>query len=452
MHKHFSIFLVLVCLFTAVQSGAANALNAIYLTEPTKAVDHKPSVMVVSRDENRTVVTLAPRFSYDGTKLGILVPVPNISSKTQIRFANPEFVAEAMRFTSPRFNYYNDGDICVDGQKSLEDRLDVKKSDILPFTFDYVDAPDIRIIKSDELAEKPLGEILKEAGFSADKVYDDVLASYKAANVEFVLLTLNQALVDDQTIPPLQIAYESDNFTLPLGLSAMTGGAAQDLTLIFISRDGLVQPKSVGFKKMPTDLDIPLFVKSDFAAAYNDIFGQAVTADNFQSAFLEFSGDVAWCPNCKDSNALDRSDLRALGAWWVDRLNVHKTKTAAKPKAAPTNVYMTRMHIRHTNKTLQGGTEFVSTKDKSRFQVAFNMHQPFVKAVTCEDGRLYQLNLPKSYEAQIYNYAALTGQKAADIRAKMEEAGQSFALETSDDSSAWWERMWNIPAEKANQD
>ncbi|MED5423132.1 MAG: DUF2330 domain-containing protein, partial [Pseudomonadota bacterium] len=104
--------------------GQAQALNAIFLTEPTKTITHKPSAMVVSRDENRTVITLAPDFSYDGSQLGLLIPLPKIVTDTQLRFADVGQLDAVMSFTAPRYNVYKDDDVCAGAVRALEKRLD----------------------------------------------------------------------------------------------------------------------------------------------------------------------------------------------------------------------------------------------------------------------------------------------------------------------------------------
>lgn len=445
MHKLFSTFLsfFVFCLF--LYMGQAQALNAIFLTEPTKTITHKPSAMVVSRDENRTVITLAPDFSYDGSQLGLLIPLPKIVTDTQLRFADVGQLDAVMSFTAPRYNVYKDDDVCAGAVRALEKRLDEKKSSILSYTQKYAEKPEVRLIKREELIETPIQNILKDAGFVVDKAYEDALLAYKNANVDFALLIYAEKLDDSLSMSPVQVAYESDNFILPLGLSTLNGGPAQDLTIVFISRDGLVQPKAAGLKKMPSGVDLPLFVKNDFAQVYADIFAQSVTTDNFQSLFLEFSGDLGWCPNCKDADTLTRADLRGLGAWWVDKAKTQKSKAA--PESTPDNIYFTRMHIRHTNKTLLNNVEFVNAKDKNRFQTVFNLHQPYIKDAVCEDGRLYQANLPRIYDVQLNNLVALTGYEAVDIRARMTEGGQNFDLQSDEDAAQWWERMWDIPTE-----
>jgi hypothetical protein len=444
------VALLIICISS---SNSAYAVSAFFLSDISKKLTYENSVMVVSRDENRTVITLAPHYKYDGQALGILIPVPNLVSKTQIRFGSAELVEKIVDYTAPRIVPYQELDLCKSADQQIErklliDKIGFSKGVAQPEVLN-ADALQIDLIKAEDFSETSVASFLHDKGFEVNKLQEPILKTYQDAGVEFILVSYNGGDADKGAIiPPIQIAYESGNFILPLGLSSDVGAAAQDLTLIMLSREGLVVPKSLPVKPIGTGLDLPFYAVSEFEQSYQAIFDQALTSDNFQSMFLEYSGDVNWCPNCDLTKKLSAESLRALGVWWLDSPKKTAKKGLPQPKADINNVYVTRLHLRHTDKTIFGKVTFEAKQDKSRFVVSYNAYKPYLKTPSCELGRLYKQGRPAQYHREIQNFNKLTNVPVKEIKEKMEAHGQSFDVLKSTEESLWWERMWAIEGSK----
>ena len=123
-------------------------------------------------------------------------------------------------------------------------------------------------------------------------------------------------------------------------------------------------------------------------------------------------------------------------------------KGVPQPKAGIDNVYLTRLHLRHTDKTIFGKVAFEAKPDKSRFVVSYNAYKPYLKAPNCELGRLYKQGLPAQYHSEVQNFNRLSNIAIKDIKDAMEASGQSFDMPKSVDESLWWERMWSIKGSK----
>ncbi len=453
MYKKVMILLVGVCLTLSFSANQpALALNVIYATGPAQSISLNDSAMIISRDENRTVVTLLPRYVYEGEHFGILIPLPKLVSDTQVKIGGLNAAQNLLAHTSPRVSVYKDVNICTvkDGEKTsiLQDKQSKFKifgikGDVLP----DMAKPEVTIISRDALNEKSLADILKDKNLFIDKNYQATIDGYKTRGVEYALITTPRGEKGYRSLPAVQIAYESDNFTLPIGLSGNASDVAQDLTLVFITRDGLVSPKSLPLKKMVNDKSLPLFVADDFTQSYDAIFKKSLLDDNFQSVFLEYAGDVKWCPQCGTGQKLSVENLKELGAWWLDSLPIRTgNKKASVSLDDVDNVYLTRLHLRHTGKTLINSVDFIHSKDKNRFVTSYKVHKPFLDAPKCEIGRIYKAGLPAQYQAQLDAYIALTGQSVKEARDLMEQGGQSFTIPMNESEENWWERMWGIEA------
>lgn len=454
MYKKNIILLVAICFVLSFTVGNdAFALNVIYAGDPAKNIVPKESAMIISRDENRTVITVLPRYSYDGEHFGILIPLPKLVSDTQIKIGGLSAAENVLAYTSPRIASYKDVNPCTvkEGEPRAvlqEKQIKFKRfgvnGDVLP---DLAKA-DVTIIDAEALKDKALADILKEKSLFIDKNYQSTTDAYKTRGIEYALITLPRGEDGYRSLPAVQVAYESENFTLPIGLSGHASDVAQDLTLVFITRDGMVIPKTLPVKKMVHDNILPVFVADNFTESYDAIFKKSLLDDNFQSVFLEYAGDVKWCPQCGMTKKLSVDNLKQLGAWWLDSLSM---RTGSKKGAAILddidNVYLTRLHLRHTGKTILNSVDFTHSKDKNRFVTSYKVHKPFLDTPKCELGRLYKAQLPTQYQSQLDSYVGLTGLAVKEIKDLMEENGQSFTVPMDESEKNWWERMWGIGAQ-----
>jgi hypothetical protein len=64
---------------------------------------------------------------------------------------------------------------------------------------------------------------------------------------------------------PLQVAYESRKFMLPIRLGTVNADGPQELFVFALTRKGRVETTNYRTVKLPTGMDLPVFVKRDFA-------------------------------------------------------------------------------------------------------------------------------------------------------------------------------------------
>ena len=94
---------------------------------------------------------------------------------------------------------------------------------------------------------------------------------------------------------PLQVAYESSKFMLPVRLGTLNSKGAQDLLLFTLTKNGRVEPTNYRTTKIPTGDEIPLFVADEFGEFYKAMFSTAVKKEKMKTVMLEYAWDMAWC-------------------------------------------------------------------------------------------------------------------------------------------------------------
>ena len=75
---------------------------------------------------------------------------------------------------------------------------------------------------------------------------------------------------------PLQIAYESPKFMLPIRLGMVNADGPQDLFVYALTRKGRVETTNYRTVKLPTDVEVPVYLKVDqeFGNFYQAMFSR----------------------------------------------------------------------------------------------------------------------------------------------------------------------------------
>ena len=161
---------------------------------------------------------------------------------------------------------------------------------------------------------------LRESGYRIPAGASAVLSSYIKQNMRFFVAKVNlkeQGKLGFSYLRPLQVAYESPKFMLPIRLGTVNADGAQELFVMTLTRKGRVETTNYRTVRLPTGMDIPVYVKSDFAKFYTSMFDTQVKRENMSVVFLEYAWDMGWCDPCA-ADPLTEDELRKLGVFWLD--------------------------------------------------------------------------------------------------------------------------------------
>ena len=86
-----------------------------------KLFNHSSQV-VLARDGDRTVLTMANDFQGDLTEFAVVVPVPTFLTKEQIHVGDRALIDRLDAYSAPRLVEYHDGDPCgaAEGKLSVD--------------------------------------------------------------------------------------------------------------------------------------------------------------------------------------------------------------------------------------------------------------------------------------------------------------------------------------------
>jgi hypothetical protein len=175
--------------------------------------------------------------------------------------------------------------------------------------------------------------------------------------------------------------------------------------------------------KLPSNLDVPVYVKSQFPSFYKAMFGETVRREDMRAVFLEYAWDSRSCDPCA-GEPLRNDEARKLGAMWLADQN------------RGGNVFVTRLHLRYTRETFPEDLMLQETGDSSNFQGRYVLRHAFTGPARCPQGRVYKQSLVRRWEREAQTLASLTGWKIGDIRRQMKLVGEA------PESENWWDKIW----------
>src|SRR6476469_1371012 len=113
--KPFRIFItLLLVVFTFISFvPEAWAFCGFYVAKADSKLYNKASQVILARDGDRTVLTMANDYQGDVKDFALVVPVPVVLQKDQVRVAEPKIIERLDAFSAPRLVEYFDEDPCA---------------------------------------------------------------------------------------------------------------------------------------------------------------------------------------------------------------------------------------------------------------------------------------------------------------------------------------------------
>ena len=142
---------------------------------------------------------------------------------------------------------------------------------------------------------------LQQTGYHIPQGLGAALAPYIRQGMKFFVAKVN--LKEHQRtglsyLRPIQFAFESPKFMLPIRLGMINANGPQDLFVYVLSREGRVETTNYRTVKMPSGMDVPEFVQDEFDKFYQAMFDQQVKRDDMRTVFTEYVWNMGWCDPC----------------------------------------------------------------------------------------------------------------------------------------------------------
>ena len=439
MRRFLFLVALAACLWNLVEP--LGAFCGFYVAKADTSLFNRASQVVLARDGDRTVLTMASDFKGEPKEFAVVIPVPTFITREQIHVAEKALIDHIDAYTAPRLVEYFDSDPCrrYDMLQSMADAAGLPRLGAAPMMRQSAKALGVTIEAQYTVGEydililsakqsSGLETWLKDNGYRIPAGAGPVIGSYLRQNMRFFVARVNlseQARLGFSYLRPLQVAYESPKFMLPIRLGTVNANGPQELFIYTLTKNGRVETTNYRTVRLPSGSELPLYVKDDFPRFYRAMFAQQVRRESMSAVFLEYAWDMAWCDPCA-ADPMSTTELKTLGVFW-----------GADGARVGQNVFVTRLHVRYDAQHFPEDLVFQQTGDRENFQGRYVLRHAWTGGDTCPAATEYKRTLADRREKEAQTLSSLTGWRIEEIRKQA-----SLSAPPVVEDAAWWRRLW----------
>jgi hypothetical protein len=398
----------------------AHAFCGFYVSRADGSLYNRASTVVYTRVNETSVITMSSDYRGPAAEFAMIVPTPTVLDKSQVQTVPAATVAHLDRYTAPRLVEYFDDDPCgvvvadegepvvvmaPNNAPTRRERREGARSLGVTIEREFaVGSYDIQMLSARQ--SDGLAEFLRGEGYKLPDGAEDALQGYITMGMKFFVAKVNlqrHSADAAQDLEPLQMTFRSKDFMLPIQLGKVNGDGPQDLIVLALTRQGRVNLTNYTTKEIPTDHNVPVFVKEVFPQFFRAMVNKLAPS---HGAFLEYAWDMGWCDPCSD-DPLTYAEFQQLGVVWVRRAD-----------AAVPNVFVTRLHVRYDAKSYFEDLKFVVTDNRDNFQGRYVLNHPFDGEITCDAGD-YIAEVRARNKTEAKTLRGLTGWSVENIRSNI---------------------------------
>jgi Na+-transporting NADH:ubiquinone oxidoreductase subunit NqrB len=418
-------------IMTAMISHEASAFCGFYVSKADGTLKNKTSQVIIVHDGDRNVITMYNDFKGKIKDFAMVVPVPVVLKKSDIKVIDQSLFNTLNQYSQPRLVQYYDQNPCVNYEYGMLEgkAAGVSLDDVVVTGYNarakhlgvkveakyLVGEYDILILSAKESAG--LRTWLTENGYKIPDGTDEVLEPYVKSNLKFFVVKVNEE--EKKKLPgnflrPIQISFSSSKFMLPIRLGMANADGNQDMIVYAFTKKGRIECTNYRTVSLPTGKNIPLFVENNFENFYTNLFQHQWKMEGKSVAMLEYAWDVSpknfmKCDPCVAA-APSRQDLVQAGVWWLG----NSESNGNDDEDYSANVYFTRMHIRYNRNAFPQDLMFQETANKENFQSRYIITHPAIGDFNCEAGKKYLEQLTERRKDELEMLTYLTGKSYND--------------------------------------
>ena len=406
--------LAIAAIFAATSS--AQAFCGFYVATADQPLTNKASRVVLVHQDGHTLVTMASDVHGDPREFALVIPVPTVIRREQVRVVKPEIVEHLADYTKPRLVQYFDSDPCAPPPMyaagaampvpAPAPMMLTRHAAVRVEAAFSVEEYDIKVLAATE--SDGLIDWLNHNGYRMPNEAGPVIGSYLRQHMHFFVAKVNLDRMKNNStgfLRPIRVSYDTPKFMLPIRLGTVNADGPQDMIVLAITQSGRVDLTNYRTVRMPSGVNIPEYVADRFGAFYDRVFDRQVADADHAAAFLEYAwpiaGGAALCDPCS-SPPMVPAELDELGA------------NAARS-------FITRLHVRYDRAHFPEDLQFQETPDTELFQSRFVIQVAAKGRDTssCAAGREYRRMLHERWKAENATLASLTGWAPDDIHRDM---------------------------------
>ena len=366
-------WLVTVSLAVLVAAIAANAKTVLafcgfFVAKVDAEMFNNRSEVAIAHHNNLTTYSLAFDYKGEPKDFALVLPVPVVLKKEDVRVIEANLFQRLDDFTAPRLVRYEPRSFRRDGN-AIPEAAEAPVPSSAPvqvlerFT---VGEYDVVILSASE--SNALETWLRQNQYKIPRGAAGYFRPYIERELYFFVVRVNleeREKLGFQDLRPIQFAVsdsaaqrrcaagglpqgECSEIMLPFQLGKINSEGEQSVIVYFLSDRGRTEAKNYTNVMIPSNFNVPVEIESQFGQFYKDLLQATIKATGRETVVTEYAWDTASCDPCS-TIPLNPQELKELGM---------NRNTA----------FITRMYMQYTKETYNKDLIFRLTEDKRTYQ------------------------------------------------------------------------------------
>ena len=278
---------------------------------------------------NHTVMTMANNYQGPPEDFAMVVPVPVVLKKEQVKTLAADVFRHIDQLSAPRLVEYWEQDPCnpysgIDYERKRRDDGAVARGGGGPAKGGHgvtveaqFDVGEYQIVILSARDSSGLDRWLRDNKYKIPKGADAALAPYVRDQMKFFVAKVDIKKVRRDAhglvvLSPLRFGFDAAELRLPVRLGLLNAESKQDLIVYLLSPSDRFEAANYPNVFIPTNLEVADAVRASFPAFYAELFDETLRRANGRAVITEYAWQTSGCDPCP-TPPLTESDLYTLG-------------------------------------------------------------------------------------------------------------------------------------------
>jgi hypothetical protein len=379
-------------------SSTAHAFCGFFVSGADANLYNNASQVVLMRKGNHTAMTMSNNYKGPPSDFAMVVPVPVVLKKEQVKTLRPEVFKAVDSLSAPRLVEYWEQDPCwvppppvmYSAQPSAvyESKHAAKGGKPEDYGVKIearFQAGEYQILILSAKDSSGLDTWLRLNKYKIPNGASEALAPYVREQMKFFVAKIDISKVQHDAhgavvLSPLRFSFDAPDLRLPVRLGLLNAAEKQDLLVYILSPDSRYETANYENAFIPSNLEVSDTVKTGFGAFYAELFDETIRKRNNRAVVTEYAWSTpilhrepapSWqsyhCDPCPApveppptiSDWVTLGDETILGALAT---SAKMSTTAPLPTGVPETWVLTRLHTRYDKSTLSEDLIFRAAK------------------------------------------------------------------------------------------
>jgi len=317
----------------------ASAFCGFYVSGSNATLRNDATQVVLMRKGTRTVLAMQNDYKGPPEAFALVVPVPVVLQKDDVRTLPKEVFAHVEAMGAPRLVEYWEQDPCPEESEGRYGTMGfgagtgtgygvgggrggMRGRDLGVTVEAKFAVGEYQILILSAKDSTGLDTWLRQENYTIPEGAEPLLRPYVESGMKFFVAKVDPSKVTfdasgHAALSPLRFHYDSEEFSLPIRLGLANSGGTQDLIVSIFAPYQRYEVANYKNVTIPTNIDVDDRVRDDFGAFYAQLFDRTLLS-NPGAVVTEYAWQATTCDPCTGPT-LQPEELATLGGDVLDK-------------------------------------------------------------------------------------------------------------------------------------